>query len=363
MDTDNQHSEHELSYAFNSIVKWNSYWNTSILLKPVKLVSQIYHGKRLEAIISTHLENRYQEMLLLQEEGEDQKKKSSSSAHPVSIMALALRDYITEQRQKGITLPPGKPLDPTFAKLSSNQIRAFLMAGNDSTSATLIYIYHMLSQHPSTLQRLRNEHDELFGPHPEAAALALKSNPALLNQCRYTLAVIKETLRLFPPASTHRSGLPGVYIKDLQGSFCPTEDLDVLVVHRAVHLNPRIWAKPNEFLPERWLAETKDELHVEAHAGAFRPFEMGPRNCVAQTLVYAELTVVLVATARLFDVVPAYEEWDARQQGNMRRGVARWWRQGSGGPGIAVGGRAYPTSRAGGYPAEGYPCRVSVRQT
>lgn len=357
MNADNQHSEHQLSYAFNSIVKWNSYWNTSILLKPVKIVSQIYHGKLLEAIISADLEKRYQEMLL--KEGGQEK---SNSDRPVSIMALALGDYIKEERQKGTSLAPGKPLDPEFAKMSSNQIRAFLMAGNDSTSATLIYIYHMLSQHTEALLRLRQEHNGLFGPHPEDATQALNKKPALLNQCRYTLAVIKETLRLFSPASTHRSGLPEVFIKDLQGSFCPTENMDVLVVHRAVHLNPRIWAKPNDFIPERWLADSNDELYVDAHSGAFRPFELGPRNCIGQTLVNTELTIVLILTARFFDIAPAYEKWDTIQE-NTTSKVARWWWPKTGVPKTVVGGRAYPTSRAGGYPAEGYPCSVSVRQT
>ncbi|CAI6320752.1 unnamed protein product [Periconia digitata] len=360
MNTDNQYSEHPLSHAFNTILNWNSFWNISILLKPVKFVVQKYYGRILESIISTNLETHYQEML--QEEVDSKKAKTD---RPLSIMAMALRDYIEGERQKGIDTSSSMPLDPGFAKISANQIRTFLMAGNDSSSATLIYIYHLLSQHPRSLLSLREEHDALFGPDPDDASRALKQNPALLNQCRYTLAVVKETLRLFPPASTQRAGQPGVFIKDLKGNFCSTENLDVTILHHAVHMNPRIWKRPDEFLPERWLTDSEHELHVPANSGAFRPFEQGPRNCIGQSLVNNELRIILVLTARSFDIIPAYKEWDTMRRGRdtLVKRLFQWRRPKEGIPNTIFGETAYPTARSGGYAADGYPCRVSLRKS
>ena len=40
--------------------------------------------------------------------------------------------------------------------------------------------------------------------------------------------------------------------------------------------------------------------------GAWRPFEHGPRNCVARSLVMTELRVVLACVVRQFDFEPAY---------------------------------------------------------
>lgn len=46
---------------------------------------------------------------------------------------------------------------------------------------------------------LRQEHNELLGTDIKARAQILKEDPQILNQLPYTLAVIKEALRLLPP--------------------------------------------------------------------------------------------------------------------------------------------------------------------
>ncbi|KAF2802036.1 cytochrome P450 [Mytilinidion resinicola] len=359
MNLDNQRSEHRLSYAFNTILKWSAFWNTSILLKPVKAVVQKYYGHVLESIILSELDKRFQEMKM-----KDATVEKPGANRPISITAMALGDYITQERQKRMDTSTVTKLDPSFAKIASNQIRMFIMAGNDSTSATLVYAYHLLSQYPDTLLKLRQEHNEVFGLRDDAAAM-LKQNPTLLNQCRYTLAVIKETLRIFPPASTQRSGHFGAFITDRQGNLCPTENLMVTIVHRAVHMNPRAWVKPDKFIPERWLVDPEDELYVKANSGAFRPFEQGPRNCIGQTLVYNELRIILVLTARSFNIVPTYDEWDAMQleQESKLGNMMQWGRSKAAVPKTVMGERAYPTSRAGGYPADGYPCRITLEKS
>ncbi|KAH8721502.1 hypothetical protein GQ44DRAFT_808098 [Phaeosphaeriaceae sp. PMI808] len=133
----------------------------------------------------------------------------------MSIIEIALGDYIKEERERGVSITLDTQLNPAFAQTAASQFRMSMMAGNDSTSATLVYAYHLLSQHPDMLLKLQQEREEIFRLNPKNAAIYLKKNPALVNQCRYTLAVIKETLRLFPPASTQRTGHSGASIKDL----------------------------------------------------------------------------------------------------------------------------------------------------
>lgn len=60
----------------------------------------------------------------------------------------------------------------------------------------------------------------------------------------------------------------------------------------AVHRNPRLWPRADEFLPERWLGRPGDPLYP--CKGAWRPFETGSRNCIGQTLALAEIKTVLV---------------------------------------------------------------------
>jgi hypothetical protein len=99
----------------------------------------------------------------------------------------------------------------------------------------------------------------LLGTHPPTNA-----DPA---------GVVREALRLWPvawllerrPARSHEIASVTVTAQD-RVNVCPY----------AVHRNPRHWADPDSFRPERW-AEDHDPQ-------AFIPFGWGPHRCVAGTL-------------------------------------------------------------------------------
>jgi hypothetical protein len=72
----------------------------------------------------------------------------------------------------------------------------------------------------------------------------------------------------------------------------------------AEHRLDAFWPRAAEFVPERWLAREGDPLHVRKNA--FRPFELGPRNCIGQELAQLELRVILAMTIREVDVRSVY---------------------------------------------------------
>ncbi|KAI4218850.1 MAG: hypothetical protein L6R40_008747, partial [Gallowayella cf. fulva] len=123
--------------------------------------------------------------------------------------------------------------------------------------------------------------------------------------------LIKESMRLFPAASTTRSGEPSFTISDPRtGLHYPAGPgtLIWLVSHACQH-DPAFWPRADEFLPERWLAKEAEELCPQP--GALRPFEQGPRACIGKNLAMIELKIVLCLVARRFDISTAYEELDA----------------------------------------------------
>lgn len=219
----------------------------------------------------------------------------------------------------------------------------------------------MLASHPDVLSTLQAELDTVFGASGDIGN-QLREKPTLLNQCGYTLAVIKETMRLYPPASAIREGTAAVSLVDRKGTVIPTEGLNATIMHRFVHTNPRVWPHPKESLPQRWLVDAGHELYVPTTSGAYRPFEHGPRNCIGQTLVLNELRVALVMTARTFHITPAYEEWDVIKAANEGLWTKLARRLGVKKDGVKIphGERAYQTSRSGAHPAKGYPCRVTL---
>jgi hypothetical protein len=77
--------------------------------------------------------------------------------------------------------------------------------------------FHLLSIHPEAHRLLNAEHDPILGTDYNKVAAKISESPHLPNQLPYTLAVIKETLRLYPPASITCSGEPGYSIPDPMG--------------------------------------------------------------------------------------------------------------------------------------------------
>lgn len=73
-----------------------------------------------------------------------------------------------------------------------------MLGGHGTTVDTLCYIYMLLSNNPEVLQKLREEHDTVFGKDLSETLSALEDSPSKLNDLEYTDAVIKESLRMFP---------------------------------------------------------------------------------------------------------------------------------------------------------------------
>ncbi|KAF2746813.1 cytochrome P450 [Sporormia fimetaria CBS 119925] len=353
-DLDYQRSENILASALNTITKWHSFWDPRILMHPLRPFIQKYYGRVMNDYIMEELQKRFVE--IKEAKSGNGNAVSAKPRGAKSVIALAIEAYIDENKDSDL-LQKDK-LDEHFAQYASYQIRLFLFAGNDTTSSTIVYVYHLLSQHPEAMKKLRAEHDAIFGRDPEKAEELLIQQPALLNQCKYTLAVIKETLRLYPPAATMRMGKPGISVSDRHGNIYPMDYVGATILHPAVHWNPRVWPEPEKFIPERFLVEPGHELHP--NPAAYRPFEQGPRNCIGQTLVYNEIRIAMIMTVRTFDITPAYDEWDAMQKekggvlGKLKAKVL-------GEPVKTVhGDRAYQTEKAGTHPADGYPCRISL---
>lgn len=347
-----QRREHVLPTAINTITAWHSFWDVRVLINPLRPIVQRYHGRKLEKFVGDEIQRRFEE---LKSKGRAGEPKTGKPKRAQSVISLALEGYLSDPKNKDAG--NAAKLNPTFAKLVSNHIRLFLLAGNDTTSSTIVFAIHLMSTQPAAYEKLRAEHDAIFGPDPSRAAELLKKTPTLLNQCRYTLAFVKETLRLNPPAADQRLGHPDVSLPTLDGQLFPTKDLHVMIVHQAIHWNPRIWVRPKEFIPERWLVEPGHELYPPE--GAFKAFDVGPRRCIGQELSLTEIKVVLVLTARVFGFATAYEEWD-----EIKRGRRGWWERMCGGKGEEMntvnGSRVFQADSAGSHPSEGYPCQVEV---
>ena len=121
----------------------------------------------------------------------------------------------------------------------------------------------------------------------------------------------------------------------------------------AIHRRPDLYHEPTKFIPERWL-NREDGDDVSGRRGAWRPFELGPRQCIGQELVMIELKIVMALTLRIFEVRSVYDELD---------GLSSSHEPSSGKKKINHAGeeRAYQVLVGTAKPVDGMPARVKRR--
>ena len=311
-------------------VKWLTFGpdvNPFKRYNPMRPLVHWYNSRRMNDYVTRKIESRFSE---LQNEGINSNKRSRS------IIDLVLTAYLSENAER-----KSQDMDSTFKKFTMSQIKLFLFSGHDTTSSTVCYIFYILATNLTVLAQVRSEHASVLGLDTSKTASTIASDPFLLNRLPYTHAVIKEVLRMFPAVSGTRAGEHNFSVIDDTGRHFPTDGFLVWDDPQAIHRDPTYWLRPDDFIPERWLEEPGDPLYPIK--GAWRPFSHGPRNCIGQELAMIEMKVIMVLTARRFDIGLAYEDLD-RAKGT--RGIK-----------TVYGERGYQIQRA--QPSDDLPCYVA----
>lgn len=216
-------------------------------------------------------------------------------------------------KENGGNAPDQQSIDALLAN-----IKLFLFAGHDTTSSTICWMFKLLQDNPDCLAKLREEHDTVLGTDPSQASVVLRKSPHLLGNLTYTHGVVKETLRLYPLASTVRQGEKGFFLS-VSGSDIryPTEGTAIHDVPSVIQLDEDVWPRAKDFVPERWLALNDDPIYP--NKDAWRPFSMGPRNCIGLELAMVEIKLVATLVCREFAVQEAWEKWDLKQDSTRRK--------------------------------------------
>ncbi len=180
----------------------------------------------------------------------------------------------------------------TGEPMSDRQIRdealTLLLAGHETTANTLAWTMHLLGNDLAAQARLHEELDTVLdGRMPVVTDL-----PDL----RYTIAVISESMRLYPPAWTVGRHL--VTDRVICGQLLPAGTM-LAMSPWVVHRDPRWWPRPDRFEPGRWLAA---EAEPPRPRYAYFPFGGGPRQCIGNSFAEMEAALVLATVARSWRV-------------------------------------------------------------
>ncbi|KAK4208222.1 hypothetical protein QBC37DRAFT_432288 [Rhypophila decipiens] len=260
-------------------------------LIPLTKLKREYLARKVDKILKELVRQKFS---LMQQE---QQQQETSKAKTHEILSLSLSEAASENL-----------LTPQVLQDTADQLKTFLFAGWDTTGVVLAWTFYELSRSPKALAAVRAELDQLFGPetasNPILVCDRLRSleGESLIQKMPYITAVFKETLRLYPPASTGRTSPPGtgftVTSSDNPGQEYCLDGMLIYICARAVQRDPAVYGETaDEFVPERWLNSS------DIPPGAWRPFERGPRNCIGQELAMIEGRVLLAVVARTYDFV------------------------------------------------------------
>ena len=173
--------------------------------------------------------------------------------------------------------------------LVRDQLLTMLIAGHDTSTALLAWALLLLGQHPKALARARKEVDIVL-PDPHRPPTHDE-----LRQLEFLDAIIKETLRLYPPI--HIGNRQTAESVEIQGYTIPKGTRVMYSIYLS-HRDPEYWSAPNEFIPERFF---KDQA-VKRPPLTYVPFGGGPRNCIGAAFSQIEAKIVLSQILQRFDL-------------------------------------------------------------
>ncbi|CEP15817.1 hypothetical protein [Parasitella parasitica] len=169
----------------------------------------------------------------------------------------------------------------------------FFLAGHDSTANTLSLCLYNLAKHKHVQKKARQEVLAILGDEP----LDVIPTAEDLKKLDYVNMVIKENLRRNGPADNLMSR-DTQQDMNLNGTIIP-KGSKVSVNVAAIHLNPKIWHDPENFIPERF--EQGGEF--EQHDGfTWIPFSNGSRQCLGLNFSLTEQRVVLCMILKRYEI-------------------------------------------------------------
>lgn len=168
-----------------------------------------------------------------------------------------------------------------------DEVLTLFLAGHETTASALTWALYFLTNRPKTMKRLTTEVDMVLGDRIPTA----DDVPRL----KYTEAVFKEAMRLYPPSwLLGRETLTPYEIRGITLS----KGCNLLISQWVIHRDPRWFDEPNEFRPERWLGENPKPIPRCAYA----PFGAGPRQCIGNHFAMMEAVIILASIAQRFDL-------------------------------------------------------------
>ncbi|XP_058496285.1 cytochrome P450 3A30-like isoform X1 [Solea solea] len=204
-------------------------------------------------------------------------RETGKQANRVDFLQLMM------DSQKNSTVEKNKGL--TDHEILS-QAMILIFAGYETTSSALTFLAYNLARNPHVMKKLQEEIDSTF---PNKAPVEYQA----LMQMEYLDSVINESLRLYPiVVSVERVAKATVEINGLEIPKGMVISVPAWILHR----DPDSWPEPEEFKPERFSKENKQNIDPYTYL----PFGAGPRNCIGMRFALMSMKLAAVTILQRF---------------------------------------------------------------
>jgi cytochrome P450 len=198
------------------------------------------------------------------------------------LLSMLLMAQDDEDRGRGVT-----------DRQIRDEAMTIFLAGHETTANALTWTWYLLSQSPEVERRLHEEIDRVLeGRLPGVADV---------DRLSYTNRVVTESMRLYPPAWL--VGRRAVNEYSIGPYYVPPRSI-IIMSQWIVHRDPRHYAEPDRFEPDRWTPQFKAALP----RFAYFPFGGGPRQCIGESFAWMELVLLVATLAQQwrFELVPTH---------------------------------------------------------
>ncbi|HAS40443.1 MAG TPA: cytochrome P450, partial [Microscillaceae bacterium] len=166
-----------------------------------------------------------------------------------------------------------------------DEVRIFFAAGTETSANALTWAAYLLSQHSEQMAQLELEIKKVLGGNAPTLEI--------LEQLPYLDQVVKESLRLYPPAWI--SSRTNEQADHFDGLEIPA-GANIFYSAYMLQRNPSYWIHPDRFIPERFASENQENLPLQA----FIPFGAGPRKCIGDRFALMEIKIILIRLLQNF---------------------------------------------------------------
>ncbi|XP_045812369.1 cytochrome P450 82A1-like [Trifolium pratense] len=179
-----------------------------------------------------------------------------------------------------------------------------IIGGSDTSAGTLTWAMSLLLKNPHVLEKAKEELNTQIGKERWV-------NESDITNLVYLQAIIKETLRLYPPAPFSS---PREFTEDCTiGGYHIKKGTRLMPNLWKIHRDPSVWSDPLEFKPERFLTTHKD-VDVRGQDFELLPFGSGRRMCAGMSLGLRMLHYILANFLHSFEILnPSPESIDVTE--------------------------------------------------